>query len=213
MTTAYNLAAKKEVDKSTFGLPAAFSLKDGRQAVFDFADKIADFDGLYKIFQEVVDEGQTYPQEEADPESFKAYFFSHNAFVLKVCEETKDQSEDSKDQRKDQISEIVGGLYLKPNFPGRSSHIANGGVIVAKSCRGLGVGGILFRQFVECGRKLGYQALYTNLVFVSNAASRGLCERVGFREVGRLPNAGRLKGLGYTDAIQYYLELKKPEES
>ena len=31
----------------------------------------------------------------------------------------------------------------------------------------------------------------------------------GFQEIGIVPKAGKLKGIGYTDAIQFYYDLTK----
>jgi hypothetical protein len=52
----------------------------------------------------VIREGKTYPQEyELNLEQFKAYFFSHHAFVARNAEGV-----------------LCGMFYVKPNFPGRS---------------------------------------------------------------------------------------------
>jgi RimJ/RimL family protein N-acetyltransferase len=54
-----------------------------------------------------------------------------------------------------------------------------------------------------------------NLVFESNVASIKLWRRLGFKEIGRIPKAGRLRGQGatpdtegYVDAIQFYWDFE-----
>lgn len=56
--------------------------------------------------------------------------------------------------------------------------------------------------FIGMARDLGYRRSMFNLVFVSNEASVALWRKLGFRETGRVPQAGDLKGLGYVDALQ-----------
>lgn len=34
----------------------------------------------------------------------------------------------------------LGSFYVKPNYPGRSSHVCNAGFLVAEAARGKGVG-------------------------------------------------------------------------
>lgn len=40
-------------------------------------------------------------------------------------------------------SVFLGSFYVKPNYPGRSSHVCNAGFLVAEGARGKGVGGVL----------------------------------------------------------------------
>lgn len=39
--------------------------------------------------------------------------------------------------------------YIKPNYPGRSSHLCNAGFVVPPSNRGLGLGGLAGRSFLH----------------------------------------------------------------
>jgi ribosomal protein S18 acetylase RimI-like enzyme len=87
--------------------------------------------------------------------------------------------------------------------------------------RGLGIGSILGKAFLRIVPVIGYKASMFNLVFVSNVASIKLWRRLGFQEIGRIPNAGRLRGQGkdkseggsgenegYVDAIQFYWDFE-----
>jgi len=187
---AYVLPSKSNTTVLSY-LPEFEQLKSGKEVVFDYY-KESDVPELYSIFQQILEEGQTYPQESVETvEDFRNYYLSHDTFVL----------------RDKATSEVLGAFYVKPNYPGRSSHICNGGFIVKEVHRGQGIAKLLVTKFLRVGGDLGYQASVFNLVYVTNTASLKLWENFGFKQIGRVPNAGNLKGLGYTDAIVYYHEF------
>lgn len=104
---------------------------------------------------------------------------------------------------------LVGYYYVKPNYPGRSSHICNAGFVVPPQHRGGGYGVVLADTYLHYAPKLGYQASVFNLVYVNNVASIRLWERLGFTKAGRIPRAGRLRkkdgdGEEYVDAWVFY---------
>jgi len=104
---------------------------------------------------------------------------------------------------------IVGYYYIKPNYPGRSSHICNAGFVVPPLHRGKGHVKLLAQSYIHYAPRLGYQASVFNLVYVNNAASIKLWESLGFTKAGRIPRAGRLrtkdgKGEEYMDAWVFY---------
>jgi GNAT superfamily N-acetyltransferase len=77
---------------------------------------------------------------------------------------------------------------VKPNFVGRAAHIANAGYFVVPEHRGSGIGRALVEHSLDEARRLGFDAMQFNLVFVSNPA-RALYEDLGFRQVGEIPAA------------------------
>ncbi len=93
---------------------------------------------------------------------------------------------------------LLGAYYLKPNFAARAAHIANAGYVAAASARGRGVGRALVEDSLWRAPLLGFDAIQFNLVFVSNPA-RALYEELGWREIGRIPNA-----VDGEDAIIYW---------
>ncbi|EPQ31866.1 uncharacterized protein PFL1_00065 [Pseudozyma flocculosa PF-1] len=107
---------------------------------------------------------------------------------------------------------LAGFYYIKPNYPGRSSHICNAGFVVPPWNRGLGLGGVLGQSFLHFGPRAGYRASVFNLVYENNVASVRIWQRLGFQTVGKIPKAGLLKradgqGEEFVDAFVIYKDL------
>ncbi|KAF8891779.1 hypothetical protein BD779DRAFT_1610503 [Infundibulicybe gibba] len=122
---------------------------------------------------------------EMGQQTFEAYFFAADVFVGIVGADS--------DSWKEWEECIVGYYYVKPNYPGRSSHICNAGFVVPPRHRGMGYGSVLSRSYVHYAPRLGYRGSVFNLVYVNNTASVKLWESLGFTKVGRIPRAGRLR--------------------
>ncbi|XP_074655164.1 uncharacterized protein LOC141908840 [Tubulanus polymorphus] len=174
-------------------LPIIGELKDGRQAVIDLYKAEEHEADLHRILKRIVEDGDAYPQESVDSvEEFRAFYTTFDVFVCKDYDTGK----------------VFGAFYVKPNYPGRSSHYSNGGFIVDHAARGRGVGQFMGRNYLYIARDLGYRASLFNLVYVSNVASLRLWRKLGFTELAVLPKVGNLKGQdGYVDAIQFYYDL------
>ncbi len=146
-----------------------------------------DHDDLHAAFAAVVAAGEGYPQP-VGPLSvadFEEYWLDHKSLVAVARHEAR----------------LAGSYYLKPNFPGRAAHIANAGYFVVPALRGQGVGEALVTHSFDEARRRGFDAMQFNLVFESNPARR-LYERLGFRRVGRIPEA-----VDGEDAIVYWRRL------
>ncbi|CAM9170625.1 unnamed protein product [Chrysoparadoxa australica] len=151
-----------------------------------------------QMLNQVIEEGRSWPfEEQMTEDEFKSYFMSHHAYVLTE----KRPVEEGED-------EVLGVFYIKPNFPGRCSHVCNGGFITHPQHRRRGVGFVMGWAFLLLARDVGFRASYFNLVFTSNESSVRLWRRLGFCELALVPNVARLKGIeGYTDAIQFFRDL------
>ncbi|KAJ3008161.1 hypothetical protein HKX48_008728 [Thoreauomyces humboldtii] len=206
MSSAYGRIATPSATPVDLPLPIPLELKKSRHATlsrYDAASHARHLPALRALLNDEISAGNTYPQEEElTEEGFEAYFLAYEAFVV------TSQGDD----------DILGCFYVKPNFPGRCSHICNGGFIVAKAARGLGVGRAMGRAFLTVAPLLGYSASMFNLVFENNVASVALWRSLGFKEIGRLPKAGRLrksvKGEAqdeeeFVDALMFYYEFAK----
>ncbi|KAL4243321.1 Mitochondrial N-acetyltransferase [Abortiporus biennis] len=188
---------------------------------------------LHATFEEVLQHGMTYPQEviQGEPYTqsmFESYFFGGDVLVAIVGNDAfavgkADGSEvfmglDEARNGRSWKDCIAGFYYVKPNYPGRSSHICNAGFVVPSSQRAKGFGSVLARSYLHYGPSLGYEASVFNLVFVNNVASVKLWDGLNFTRAGLIPRAGRLKkadgsGEEYVDAIVFYKRFDTPEES
>ncbi|MGD1858945.1 MAG: GNAT family N-acetyltransferase [Leptolyngbyaceae cyanobacterium] len=145
----------------------------------------------------VVQAEQSYPQ--AQPltvADFAGYWLKGDAFVVRRL-----------DAEKSGLDTVVGAFYLKPNFPGRCSHISNAGFIVAPELRGQGLGRWMGETMLTLARDRGYRAVMFNLVFETNLPSLRLWESLGFQEIGRVPQGVALSESHYVDAIMLYKSL------
>jgi L-amino acid N-acyltransferase YncA len=71
--------------------------------------------------------------------------------------------------------------------------IAEFSVYVARAARGRGAGRLALELLIDEARKAGFWKLVSR-VFVENAPSRALAQRVGFREVGIYERHAQLRG-------------------
>ena len=103
--------------------------------------------------------------------------------------------------------EVVGGYYLKPNYSGRSNHIANAAYMMHSSCRGKGVGSLLVKASLHLAKDLGLQAMQFNMVLSQNKLAVKLYERLGFKIVGTIPGAVRNPDGSYQDGYVMHRKL------
>jgi len=150
----------------------------------DIADMIA-------IWNEVIEEGNAFPHEEMlDEESAKEFFASQS--YTGVAE----------------LAEGVTGLYiLHPNNIGRCGHICNASYAVISEKRGLRIGRELVVDCINKARELGFRILQFNAVVESNVEARHLYEKLGFKQLGTIPQGFRMKDGHYENICPYYIEL------
>jgi L-amino acid N-acyltransferase YncA len=90
--------------------------------------------------------------------------------------------------------EILGWIAASQYRPRECyAGIAEFSVYVASHARGRGVGDALMRDFLPALELAGFWKVLSR-IFPENAASRALCARHGFREVGVYINHARLDG-------------------
>lgn len=148
-----------------------------------------DIPEMVRIWNEVVEEGQAFPQEEIlDTRSGRDFFASQT-----FCGIAADSSGN------------VSGLYiLHPNNVGRCGHICNASYAVSRDSRGLHIGEKLVMHCLEQGRLEGFKILQFNAVVASNIHARHLYERLGFTHLGVIPEGFRMKDGSYEDICPYY---------
>lgn len=152
----------------------------------------SDLSAMLTIWNEVVDDGIAFPQEERlDVDSGKEFFASQTYTAV---------AEDDEGQ-------ILGLYILHPNNVGRCGHICNASYAVLSHFRGIHIGEKLVLDCLEQGKKHGFKVLQFNAVVASNIHARHLYERLGFCQLGVIPQGFRLKDGRYEDICPYYHEL------
>ena len=145
-----------------------------------------DLPDIIRIWNEVVEEGVAFPQEDVLDMESGAAFFASQSFTGVAEEEGK-----------------IYGLYiLHPNNVGRCGHICNASYAVSSEARGRHIGEKLVTDCLIKGKELGFRVLQFNAVVESNVHARHLYERLGFVQLGT-----RMKDGHYENICPYYHEL------
>ena len=145
------------------------------------------------IWNAVVREGIAFPQDgELTDDTADAFFMSQSYTGIAVdCE----------------ANEIVGLYILHPNNVGRCGHICNTSYAVKECKRGLHIGEQLVKDSLKTGACLGFRILQLNAVVATNTHALHLYERLGFTQLGVIPQGFRMKDGHYEDIIPHYIEL------
>ncbi len=151
-----------------------------------------DIDSMIKIWNEVVEEGNAFPQEDCLDREEGIKFFASQSF----CGVAENQK-----------GEIVGMYILHPNNVGRCSHICNASYAVASEARGKKIGEKLVKNSLKSGKKLGFSIMQFNAVVRTNVFARCLYEKIGFKQLGIIHKGFRMKDGHYEDICPYYIEL------
>lgn len=150
-----------------------------------------DLSAMIRIWNEVVNEGIAFPQEDPLTELSGAEFFAAQTYSAVAVDE-----------------DGVCGLYiLHPNNVGRCGHICNASYAVSSDKRGVHIGEKLVLDCLEQARKHGFRVLQFNAVVKTNVHARHLYERLGFTQLGTIPGGFRLKSGEYEDICPYFKEL------
>ena len=153
--------------------------------------KQEDIEAMIRIWNEVVDEGVAFPQEDGLDANTAGPFFSSQSYTA-VAEDDG----------------VIKGLYiLHPNNTGRCGHICNASFAVASEERGRHIGEKLVPDCLSKGRELGFRVLQFNAVVESNTHARHLYERLGFTQLGVIPGGFRMKDGRYENICPYYRVL------
>ena len=193
--------------------PRPVTLRDRQTVatVVPFASKEAVPPTLLKYlsdqFAQEIEGGDTYPMIEPMPlEKYGAYWFQNFAAIM-LLGDIKSSSDVV--EGKDWSRECLGSFYIKPNYPGRSSHVCNAGFLVTDASRGRGVGRLMGESYLDWAPKLGYTYSVFNLVYETNVASCRIWDALGFKRIGRVKGCGKLKSYPdrLVDAIIYGRDL------
>lgn len=102
---------------------------------------------------------------------------------------------------------VVGLYILHHNNAGRCGHIANAGYAVDSACRGLHIGEKLVSDCLAQAKKLGFRILQFNAVVENNVHARHLYERLGYVQIGTVPDGFHMKDGTFQNICLYYHAL------
>lgn len=149
-----------------------------------------DLPDMIAIWNEVVEYGIAYPQEELlDMDSGRTFFEEQTYTGVAVDEDT---------------GKVCGLYILHPNNIGRCGHICNASYAVKSELRGLHIGEKLVLDCLEQGKRHEFTVLQFNAVVASNIHARHLYERLEFVQLGTIPGGFRMKDGHYEDICPYY---------
>jgi L-amino acid N-acyltransferase YncA len=136
--------------------------------------RLEDFEEIYDIFREVLEEGATYSYTLAEmtPERSLAYWISAAGTQCFVA---------------DVEGKVAGVCAIRPNRTGRAGHVANASFIVHPDYRRQGIARALGKHALKTAKKAGYQAMQFNFVVSVNKVAVELWQSLGFKVIGTMP--------------------------
>ena len=150
-----------------------------------------DISEMVRIWNEVVEDGEAFPQEEFLDDKTGEEFFASQTYCGVA----------------DNDGKIVGLYILHPNNIGRCGHLANASYAVDSAYRGQHIGEKLVSDCLVQAKVHDFKILQFNAVVENNVHARHLYERLGFVQIGTVPNGFRMKDGSYEDICPYYHEL------
>ena len=153
----------------------------------------SDIQSANEIWNEVVEDGVAFPQEECLTEKSGLEFFKSQSYTgIAYDEETGD---------------IVGLYILHPNNVGRCGHIANASYAIDSVYRGKHIGEQLVSDCLNQAKEHGFKLMQFNAVVENNVHARHLYERLGFVMLGTIPNGFLMRDGTYQNICLYYYVL------
>lgn len=146
-----------------------------------------------EIWNQVVDDGIAFPQEEDLTEESGDVFFKGQTYTGIA------ENEDT--------GEAVGLYILHPNNEGRCGHICNASYAVKRDIRGQHIGEKLVLDCLAKAKEKGFKVMQFNAVVATNTHALHLYKRIGFTQLGVIPGGFRMPDGHYEDIIPHYYVL------
>lgn len=143
-----------------------------------------------EIWNKVVDDGVAFPQLDLLTETTGNDFFLNQTYTAVAYDTSTNQ--------------IVGLYILHPNNVGRCGHICNCSYAVKSEIRGNHIGEMLVKHSLDMAKSLGFKIMQFNAVVKSNKIALHIYEKLGFVQLGTIPNGFLLKNGTYEDIILWY---------
>ncbi|QQK75458.1 GNAT family N-acetyltransferase [Salicibibacter cibarius] len=151
----------------------------------------ADVSHMLTIWNDIVEEGMSFPQEEPLTLEGAQSFFAEQSYTG-VAEEN---------------GEILGLYIVHPNSEGRCGHIANASYGVKAGQRGKRIGEKMVIDSLGIAGSLGFRIMQYNAVVVANKGAIHLYKKLGFTSLGVIPDGFKQKDGNYVDIVPFYIEI------
>jgi RimJ/RimL family protein N-acetyltransferase len=99
---------------------------------------------------------------------------------------------------------MVGAAEMSPRV-GRSKHVANFGIAIKEEFREVGIGQEMMKEIEKHAERLGIEKIFLE-VFDINDRARYVYEKMGYHEVGRIPDGVKYRGK-YVDSVHMIKSL------
>jgi GNAT superfamily N-acetyltransferase len=107
-------------------------------------------------FNKEIEKGDTYAMTEPIPlTQFGRHWFSNFGVVMLLGDIESAEQTHAMDRAGANWTKLcLGGFHIRPNYPGRSSHVCNGTFIVTDAARNKGVGRLMGEAYLEWAPRL-----------------------------------------------------------
>lgn len=151
-----------------------------------------DIGGMIAVWNEIVEAGDAFPQEEPLTPQAGAEFFAAQTYTGVAVDEQ---------------GTVLGLYILHPNNVGRCGHISNASYAVRSACRGMHIGEKLVLDCLAQAKAHGFGVLQFNAVVEGNVHARHLYERLGFTQLGMIPRGFRMNDGSFANICPYFKEI------
>ena len=155
--------------------------------------RTSDADAACEIWNQVVEDGVAFPQEECLTVQTGDNFFKEQTYTGVAVDQDS--------------GELVGLYILHPNNVGRCGHICNASYAVRRDIRGAHIGEKLVLDCLAKAKEKGYRILQFNAVVATNTHALHLYQRLGFIKLGVIPGGFKMPDGTYEDIIPHYHTL------
>ena len=173
-----------------------FKAKDGRKVTLR-APRWDDLDDLLDMINSLVEEGAEIMMDQKQTRDEELNWLARNL------------SDQEKKERTYVAAEVDGKLIANSQVSrfgaGRQSHVGLLGIAIRDGYRNIGIGTQMMETLLDEGKKMGIKVLILDM-FATNKRAKHVYEKMGFREVGRIPKK-IFKDSKYIDEILMTLEL------
>jgi L-amino acid N-acyltransferase YncA len=175
--------------------PTTFVAKDGRKVTLRSL-QWEDLDDCIEFINSLVDDGSDIAKETKVTRREEADWLGRRLASMENGEVI------------DMVAEVDGKMVANAEVGlrrGNMSQVGDLGIGIRSGYRGIGIGTELMKKLIAQSKMAGLRILVLD-VFETNRTARGLYEKAGFTENGRIPK-GIVKKGNYIDLIRMTLEL------